>query len=168
MKSVISEFAGFKYTATLDHVEATPGAYALTISTTYDQARQPAEARTALKLTLGAEGLQALRAVIDDQLNETNRLARQAKDRQRLKFRNCDFQYRCTKTWDELAPVKGTDIARECSECNKLVHLCTTDDELAEAIRDNHCVAIATSEHDNQPMPLGMPKAVSWVPPSNS
>lgn len=167
MQSVISESAGFKYTATLDHVDATPGSYALTISTTYDQARQPTEARTAFKLTLGAEGLQALRALIDDQLNETNQLAREAKDRQRVKIRNCEFAYRCTKTWDELTPFEDYATERVCSDCNKLVHLCTTDEELAEAIRANYCVAIATESDDNQPFMLGLPKQRDWEPPNN-
>jgi hypothetical protein len=165
MKSVISENAGFKYTATLDHVQAIPGSYALTISTTYEQARQPTEARTGFKLTLNTEGLQAIRGLIDDQLNEANEVARQAKDRQTVKIRNCEFAYRCTKTWEELTPFMDSVTARECSDCNKLVHLCTNDDELAEAIRNNYCVALETTEYDNQPMPLGMPKAIDWMPP---
>ena len=167
MKTEISESAGFKYTAELDHVGAIPGNFALTISTTYEQARNPTETRAVLKVVTYSAGLLALCDLIDDQLNEANSITRQVKDQQRVKIRNCEFAYRCTKTWGELTSFLEYDNVRECSDCSKLVHLCTTDDDLSEAIRNNYCVAIATESDDNQPLLLGMPKAVDWEPPVN-
>ena len=55
---------------------------------------------------------------------------------------NCRFAFRCTQTWDSLTNTEIESI-RYCAECDRGVHLCKSDVELAEAISNNWCVAIA-------------------------
>ena len=56
-------------------------------------------------------------------------------------IRNCKFAYKCNKKWDDLEAT-GDAKVRFCQECRQEVFRCLTDDELAQAIRLNHCVAI--------------------------
>ncbi len=68
-------------------------------------------------------------------------------------IRNCHFQYRCHKEWDELTVTEQEEV-RFCSECSKNVYFCEDRFALARAIAKNHCVAIpsefiATYTHEN-------------------
>jgi hypothetical protein len=54
---------------------------------------------------------------------------------------NCRFKFRCEQTWDGLTQTPDPRV-RHCSECREDVHFCTTDEQLAKAIRQGHCVAI--------------------------
>ncbi len=56
-------------------------------------------------------------------------------------IRNCQFAFKCKVSWDELAHTHATEI-RFCRDCQREVYFCYDDDELAEAIRLNRCVAI--------------------------
>jgi len=58
-----------------------------------------------------------------------------------LSIENCRFKFRCEQTWDGLTPTAHEQV-RHCSECREDVHFCTTDEQLAQAIRQGHCVAI--------------------------
>lgn len=168
MKITISQSAGFKYEAEIDPLPAQPGKYTLAVESTWVQALGPEAARKVMQITTDTQGLGKLRDLIDSQLNDATRDKREEKDEQRVKFRNCDFKYRCTKTWDELDTVPSTTSARECSDCKKLVFMCTTDAEIALAMRENWCIAVPTESADNQPFMLGLPKQIDWVPPNNS
>jgi hypothetical protein len=56
-------------------------------------------------------------------------------------LRNCVFGFKCTAKWNDLDRTSNRSI-RFCQECQKEVHLCLRDEELAEAIKLNRCVAI--------------------------
>jgi hypothetical protein len=56
-------------------------------------------------------------------------------------IRNCQFEFECQQSWEDLEQTDAPDV-RHCGECSKSVHLCTTDTDIARAIRDNLCVAI--------------------------
>ena len=56
-------------------------------------------------------------------------------------IRNCIFAFKCTAKWDELTPTDD-DKVHFCGECQKEVHLCEDDDELAKSVRLNRCIAI--------------------------
>jgi hypothetical protein len=57
-------------------------------------------------------------------------------------IRNCEFRFKCPKTWDSL---EKTPIAaqRYCGECQRIVIHCRTATELEWAIVRNLCVAIS-------------------------
>ena len=56
-------------------------------------------------------------------------------------IRNCTIAFKCKAKWEDL-PDDGIKTVRFCEDCQKEVHLCTSDNDLAEAMRDNLCVAI--------------------------
>ena len=56
-------------------------------------------------------------------------------------IRNCHFRYRCHMEWEDLED-KGDPAVRHCALCDKDVHYCLTEAELARAITANLCVAI--------------------------
>ena len=60
-------------------------------------------------------------------------------------IRNCTFAFRCTQTWDSLSPTNDSSV-RYCKDCDRGVHLCRTDSELTDAIKQNYCVAIVTTD----------------------
>ena len=60
-----------------------------------------------------------------------------------INIRNCNFAFRCTQTWNSLKKTEHKRI-RYCSDCNRGVHFCKTDQELTKAIHKNWCVAIDT------------------------
>lgn len=79
-------------------------------------------------------------------------------------IRNCEFRFKCPKTWDSLEP---TVIAsqRYCGQCQKVVHHCHTANELQWAIVRNLCVAVeahkrSSTDHatqgDGDLMDIGM------------
>jgi hypothetical protein len=55
-------------------------------------------------------------------------------------LRNCVLQYKCPNNWDNLKETEAEDI-RFCGECQKEVHFCYGDDDLAKNIRLNRCIA---------------------------
>ena len=57
-------------------------------------------------------------------------------------IRNCQFAFKYEKKWDELTQPWSWPTVRFCDDCKKSVHLCATDDELVDAIKNNRCVAI--------------------------
>ena len=58
-------------------------------------------------------------------------------------IRNCKFAFKCPKRWQELTSIDGDDPEiRFCSKCEQKVYRCTTDAEIALAIKENRCVAI--------------------------
>ena len=56
-------------------------------------------------------------------------------------IRNCHFRYRCHMEWDDLDATTSNTV-RHCGICDKDVHLCSTQDDLAKAVLANLCVAI--------------------------
>ncbi len=56
---------------------------------------------------------------------------------------NCTFTFQCPRTWDQLERTGETNV-RFCGQCERRVHLCTTDEELTRHARDRHCVAVRT------------------------
>jgi len=58
-----------------------------------------------------------------------------------LTIRNCAFAFKCTAQWSELTPTDDEKISF-CDDCQKDVHLCEDDEELAKSVRLNRCIAI--------------------------
>jgi hypothetical protein len=58
-----------------------------------------------------------------------------------LTIRNCVFAFKCTAQWSELTPTDDEKISF-CDDCQKEVHLCEDDEELAKSVRLNRCIAI--------------------------
>lgn len=71
-------------------------------------------------------------------------------------IRNCRFAYRCPMTWDVLLKTEN-DAIRYCVECDRGVHLCKTDDQLSEAIKENKCVAVVIYTEDGEEV-----DAIDW------
>ena len=68
-----------------------------------------------------------------------------------IDIRNCKFGFECHQKWGDLLKRKEQNI-RYCHECEKEVYLIQNNDELARAIKFNHCVAIKV-RHDEIPEP---------------
>lgn len=66
-----------------------------------------------------------------------------------LTLSNCHFAFPCTKTWADLQKT-DSDKVRFCETCEHCVHLCSTNEELREAKRQNLCVAIRLIDHDTK------------------
>jgi hypothetical protein len=62
-----------------------------------------------------------------------------------LSIRNCQFAFRCDKTWNRMQ-VTSSETVRFCGSCQKEVHWCCTEAELAEAVALNRCVAIEVDD----------------------
>ena len=74
-----------------------------------------------------------------------------------LTIRNCTFAYKCAADWD-LLQTTNDDSIRFCNECQREVHYCEDDDELAHCVKLNRCIAIYkedSAEKGNPKMLLG-------------
>lgn len=56
------------------------------------------------------------------------------------RIRNCSWGYKCEKTSDGLIATDESNI-RFCDSCAKQVYLCRTEQELADSVLLNRCVA---------------------------
>ena len=54
---------------------------------------------------------------------------------------NCMFAFKCTTQWEELTHTDD-DKVDFYNGCQKEVHFCEDDDELAKSVRLNRCIAI--------------------------
>ncbi len=72
MKTVINKSGEFTYLAELNHVDALPGSYHLSIQSTFGGAKDPEGLRTLFQVTTDAAGLVALRELIDGALVQPN------------------------------------------------------------------------------------------------
>lgn len=61
-------------------------------------------------------------------------------DDENVSIRNCRFAFKCDKKWDDLDETRDT-LIRFCNTCEKEVHFCEDDNELAQNVRLNRCVA---------------------------
>jgi hypothetical protein len=62
-----------------------------------------------------------------------------------MMIRNCTFGFKCATEWEQLNETSSPDV-RFCLDCEKEVHFCRTDEQLAQAIRLNRCVAVELAE----------------------
>lgn len=53
----------------------------------------------------------------------------------------CQFSFRCPQTWERLALTKNPSI-RDCSECERDVHLALTEEDFRRHGQEGHCVAV--------------------------
>lgn len=70
MRSTIARVSGFEYVAEIERFVSPAGHYSLGFYSTWDQAKAPTDERRIAQFNLTVQGLQALRAVIDDALRE--------------------------------------------------------------------------------------------------
>lgn len=54
----------------------------------------------------------------------------------------CPLAKRCRARWEKLEPVQGEPSIRFCSACERTVHLCKSDEELARHSALGRCVAL--------------------------
>lgn len=54
----------------------------------------------------------------------------------------CDFEFICSKTWNDLQEISGQTSVRYCNECSKPVFLCTSYQELKIHAQKSNCVAL--------------------------
>lgn len=58
-----------------------------------------------------------------------------------ITIRNCIFSFKCEMNWEKLNET-DVDNIKFCSNCQKEVYFCRTDEELVEAVKRNKCVGI--------------------------
>lgn len=51
------------------------------------------------------------------------------------------FRFRCPQEWRNMVPTEAAGV-RYCTQCQKPVYLCISNDEALEHACQNHCVAI--------------------------
>jgi|GEM_PF-5807770 len=78
-------------------------------------------------------------------------------------IRNCIFSIKCEMKWEDMEsdmnrPRDGEEI-KFCSDCQREVYLCETDEELAKNIKLNRCISI--SKYDS---PFGTPEMGLIIP----
>ena len=78
-------------------------------------------------------------------------------------LRNCTFHFQCTKTWESLEDINIPNT-KSCNVCNQWVHFVDTDKKLAQAIKNNHCVAIKKAKKTN--MLIGMIESTNYDQPA--
>ena len=61
-------------------------------------------------------------------------------DDENVSIRNCRFAFKCDRKWDDLTETEEDEI-RFCNVCEKEVHFCEDDDQLARSVKLNRCVA---------------------------
>jgi hypothetical protein len=71
-------------------------------------------------------------------------------------IRNCKFSFKCPKNWESLEPTDNMH-QRFCGECNQIVHLCDTPEDLMKAIQGDLCVAIANIPSNEGSYIVGRP-----------
>jgi hypothetical protein len=68
MRSIIARVRGFEYIAEIKPIAAPAGCFSLAVYSTWDQGKAPATERRVAQLNLTAEGLGALRELVDASL----------------------------------------------------------------------------------------------------
>lgn len=61
-------------------------------------------------------------------------------------IRNCVFSIKCKKKWENMESDMDDDDNENikfCSDCQKEVYLCETDEDLARNIKLNRCISIS-------------------------
>ncbi len=75
-------------------------------------------------------------------------------------IRNCDktFRFVCPKNWEQLATIEDLS-QRYCDRCERMVHLCKSDEETLAHARAGDCIARELPDESELPlMMLGMPE----------
>ena len=70
-------------------------------------------------------------------------------------IKNCKFAFQCNKKWDDLVLAWTWTKVRYCGNCRRAVYLCQTDEELALALKQGHCVAVPADITSQPSMLLG-------------
>ena len=78
----------------------------------------------------------------------------------------CEFAFKCPKTWDRLAPSIDAGI-RHCSECDRDVHLALTQEDLRKHADKGHCVAVGIVVADALAKKSGFHTMVGMLRSSN-
>jgi hypothetical protein len=74
-------------------------------------------------------------------------------------IRNClpTFQFVCPKRWEELT-VGDDPAVRHCSQCDRQVYFCATDDETVAHAMAGHCIARERPADSERPrVTIGQP-----------
>lgn len=82
-------------------------------------------------------------------------------------IRNCLPMLRlvCPQRWEALAPTEEAQV-RHCDQCDRRVHLCSTDEETIAHARAGHCIAREMPDASELPhVYVGQPVGVPPVTP---
>ena len=82
-----------------------------------------------------------------------------------IDIRNCSFGFKCNQKWEDLLKRKEKNI-KYCHDCEKEVYLIETNEELSDAIKFNHCVAIKV-RYDEIPKTKRPAITVGMLHPTN-
>lgn len=63
-----------------------------------------------------------------------------------IKIENCDFEFVCSKEWDDLQRVDGNETSRYCGDCKKTVQLIKTKHDIEMAKIFGVCVAVQKTD----------------------
>ena len=63
-----------------------------------------------------------------------------------ISIRNCTFVFKCDRQWSLLKKTSLPNV-RFCEDCEREVFYCETDQQLAESVALNRCVAIQVENH---------------------
>lgn len=74
-----------------------------------------------------------------------------------VNLRNCKLAFRCKQKWEEMMPTRDDGTIRFCLDCMTEVFYCTTDQDLIDHIRSNHCIAFTRIKKDKRNILLGIP-----------
>lgn len=66
-----------------------------------------------------------------------------------ITIENCPVKTKCPKTWAQLTTT-GNPTIRHCQQCEKSVHYCHDQHDIAEAAKYNRCIAVTYSEPSGQ------------------
>lgn len=69
-------------------------------------------------------------------------------------IRNCNFSFKCKQKWENLDDQGIFDI-KYCRNCEREVFLCTSKENLINALHENLCVAIPLNLKDKKRVMLG-------------
>jgi len=78
----------------------------------------------------------------------------------KVSIKNCVQATRCDAKWENLQETSDLSV-RFCTDCQKDVHLCKDDQELATAIQLKRCAAINKSDNSSNLDYIGG----LWTPP---
>lgn len=77
-------------------------------------------------------------------------------------IRNCRFSFKCNQHWEGLED-QGIEDIKYCNSCGQEVFLCTTKENVVDAIRDNLCIALPITLRGKKEFLLGSIAPLKWL-----
>jgi hypothetical protein len=71
---------------------------------------------------------------------------------------NCPLKFVCSKRWSDLRAETVDSSRRFCTDCNKPVYLCRTEEDFEKRRRAGECVALTQPDQWESQELLGFPE----------